>query len=71
MLVLTRPDRLDEVTVRVEARPAADPDTRADAARSLQHRIKTNLGVTMDVDVVDPGGVERSTGKARRVLDER
>jgi phenylacetate-CoA ligase len=71
VLVLTRPDRLDEVTVRVEARLDAGTEARADAARSVQHRIKTNLGVTMDVEVVDPGGVERSTGKARRVLDER
>ena len=71
VLVLTRPDRLDELTVRVEARPDAGAAARAEAATSLRQRIKTTLGVTVDVDVVDPGGVERSQGKARRVVDER
>ena len=71
VLVLTRPDRLDELTVRVEARPDADGEARTAAAASLADRVKTNLGVTVTVDVVDPGGVERSQGKARRVLDER
>lgn len=71
VLVLTRPDRLDELTVRVEARPDASDDTRDTAAASVADRIKTNLGVTVTMDVVDPGGVERSMGKARRVIDER
>ncbi len=71
VLVLTRPDRLDELTVRVEARPDANGDDRAAAAAALAERIKTNLGVTVDVDVVDPDTVARSMGKAVRVVDER
>jgi phenylacetate-CoA ligase len=69
--VLTRPDRLDELTVRVEARPDVDADARAAARVGLAGRIKTVLGVTATVEVVEPGSVERSTGKARRVIDER
>ena len=70
-LVLTRSERLDELTVRVEARPGASAEDRDAAAADAAHRIKANLGVTVVVDVVDPGGVERSTGKARRVVDMR
>ena len=71
VLVLRRPDRLDELTVRVEARPDVDASACSAAAAAVAERIKTNLGVTVTMDVVDPGGVERSMGKARRVIDER
>ena len=70
-LVVTRPSSLDELAVMVEARPAADPAERARAAASLTHRIKGLIGVSADVRVLDPGSVERSMGKARRVIDER
>ncbi len=71
VLLLTRPDRLDQVAVRVEATPEASGDDRQAAAGRVADRIKTNLGVTVAVDVVDPGEVDRSTGKARRVIDRR
>lgn len=70
-LVVTRPSSLDELSVMVEAIPAADPAERARAAASLTHRIKGLLGVSATVRVLDPGSVERSSGKARRVIDER
>jgi phenylacetate-CoA ligase len=71
-LVLTRPGRLDELTVRVEARAnAAAQESRAANAAALAALVKDNAGVSVDVDVVEPGLVERSTGKAQRVLDLR
>jgi phenylacetate-CoA ligase len=71
-LVLSRPQRLDELTVRVEARPgAASSDDRNRAAGELAALVKESIGVTVEVDVVEPGQVERSTGKARRVVDMR
>jgi len=71
-LVLTRPGRLDELTVRVEARAnAADHDSRAVNGELLAGLVKDNAGVTVGVDVVEPGLLERSTGKAQRVLDLR
>jgi phenylacetate-CoA ligase len=33
--------------------------------------VKATIGVTVDVDVVDPDGIERSVGKMRRIVDER
>ncbi|HEX5495767.1 MAG TPA: phenylacetate--CoA ligase PaaK [Mycobacteriales bacterium] len=70
--VLTRPDRLDELTVRVEVRSEDVPaDARSRIADLLSRRIKQNVGVTAGVEVVDPFGVERSLGKARRTVDLR
>ena len=37
----------------------------------LTHRIKGLIGVSADVRLLDPDSVERSLGKARRVIDER
>jgi phenylacetate-CoA ligase len=67
--VLTRPGRLDELTVRVEARDGAvDRDA---SARALARGVKDHFGVTVAVDVLDPGGLERSQGKAQRIVDLR
>ena len=71
-IVLTREGRLDEMEIIVEARlEAAAPERRAEAARRLAHSVKNLIGVTAKVSVAEPGAVERSLGKARRVLDKR
>jgi phenylacetate-CoA ligase len=71
-LVLSRPKRLDELTVRVEARPdAASADERLRSEHALAGLIKENVGVTAAVDVLEPDLLERSAGKAQRVLDLR
>jgi phenylacetate-CoA ligase len=71
-LELTRPERMDEMTVVVEARPyVADHPAREAQAQRLAHHVKSALGVTVAVRVLDPGGVERSQGKAKRVVDLR
>ncbi len=70
--VLSRPERLDELTVRVEARPeAAAAADRQRVAAALAHRIKESVGVTVMVDVMEPASMERSLGKAKRILDLR
>ncbi len=69
--VLRRDGRLDSMTVRVERRPVA---TTADAERAgvvLARLVKAAIGVTVDVEVVEPDGIERSVGKMRRIVDER
>lgn len=70
-IVVSREGMLDEVVVRCELLPAAVAADRADTARAVQQRIKTMIGVSCRVEVLDPAGIERSTGKARRVIDER
>ena len=70
-LVITREALLDEVQVRCEIHPAHAAADRAAIAHALQQRIKTLIGVSTQVQVCDPGAVERSLGKARRVIDQR
>jgi phenylacetate-CoA ligase len=69
--VLTRPRRLDELTVRVERRPDAVADAAAAAGAGLQAEVKRRIGITAIVEVVEPGATERSTGKMIRVIDRR
>ena len=66
---LTRDGRLDHMLVRVEGRP--DAFASSDAAETLAMRIKERIGVTAAVELLAPGGIERSVGKARRVIDRR
>ena len=69
---LTRDGRMDEMEVVVEATLAAvDQAQRSRAAAELAHLVKSLIGVTAKVTVADPAGVERSQGKARRVIDKR
>ncbi|MEO3800471.1 phenylacetate--CoA ligase PaaK [Nonomuraea sp. B1E8] len=68
-LHLTRPGRLDVMTVRVEARPGFAGGPEAGAA--LRHLVKATVGVSVEVEVVDPETLERSAGKLKRVIDQR
>ncbi len=69
---LSRHGRMDEMTVNVEALPDhADNAERAGAAAELAKRIKQVVGVSVRVNVTEPGGVARSQGKAVRIVDNR
>ena len=70
--VLTRPNRMDEMTVRVEARDAhTSTEERRRLATELAGHVKHTIGVTVSVDVVEPNVLARSSGKLNRILDER
>ena len=70
-LEVRRKDHLDLLDVVVEARPeAGDGDHKAWAA-DLAHNVKSYVGVTVGVRVVPVGEIERSMGKAKRVIDLR
>lgn len=71
--VLTRQGPMDDLTVVVETRSGLSPDSEEalEASRQLQHDIKVFVGSTVLVQLKPEGGVERSQGKARRVLDQR
>ena len=70
-IVLTRQDRLDHMEVLVEAVAGASEEARVRAADTLQDHIKGSIGVSAVVSVAPTNGVERSQGKARRVIDKR
>ncbi len=69
---LVKEGRMDAMQVHVEALPDAASDEARKIARStLIKQIKSIIGVSTKVIVGDPGSVERSQGKARRVIDNR
>ncbi|MFE3179407.1 phenylacetate--CoA ligase PaaK [Streptomyces violascens] len=70
-LRLTREGRLDALTVRVEARADTPPEQRDAAARSIVAAVKDGIGVSVAVEIVDPGTIERSVGKFKRIVDLR
>jgi phenylacetate-CoA ligase len=70
-LEITRPKALDELTVLVERAPGAGGADGDAAGAQLAHRVKSLIGVTADVRVVPSGSIERSIGKAKRVVDKR
>lgn len=71
VIEVTRPARMDEVAVIVEARPGVAPERYKDAAKELSRHVKNMIGISIDVTVKPEGGVERSQGKAKRVVDKR
>ena len=69
---LTRKDRMDVMTVKAEAAPGHESsEAREAAAKELAHHIKSMIGISTRIDVGDSGAVERSLGKAKRVVDKR
>jgi phenylacetate-CoA ligase len=72
-LELTRPEgqRMDQLTVKIERRESVTVEGVASAAKVLQQQIKIHVGSSCAVDVVEPGSLERSIGKLRRIYDMR
>ncbi|SDW77410.1 phenylacetate-CoA ligase [Ruegeria halocynthiae] len=69
---LYRSGRMDAMRIHVEATPdAADELSKTAAVRMLSRRIKEVVGISTEINIGDPGEVERSQGKARRVIDNR
>jgi phenylacetate-CoA ligase len=70
-LELSTHERMDHLTVRVEARPDCPTQRRDHAAAELTAAIKQNVGISADCQVSAPDTLERSPGKSTRVLDSR
>ena len=74
VLEVTRDGHLDSIKVNVEMKPefqfASGPEKEY-VAHDLQHHIKSYIGISAKIEVVEVGGIERSIGKARRVIDKR
>jgi phenylacetate-CoA ligase len=75
VLEVRRDGPLDDLDVLVETRAelsgASSAQEHAELARKAEHVIKAFVGVTTTVRVVAPGTIERSQGKAKRVIDRR
>jgi phenylacetate-CoA ligase len=71
VIELRREDRLDTMTVRVEARAGAEDAVRAACNHDLAQQIKGLIGVSAMIETLVPGTIERSGGKAKRIVDLR
>jgi phenylacetate-CoA ligase len=72
VIELTREGRMDAMTVIAEARPEHwHPSGLAAEAAALTERVKETIGISVRVRIEPPGSLERSAGKARRVIDRR
>jgi phenylacetate-CoA ligase len=72
-IVVERKGSLDHVTLEVEAAPGAleRPESGAAIGDGVRHRVKSMVGITVDVTMKQPGEIPRSQGKAVRVRDLR
>ncbi len=68
---VTRPNRLDEITIVVEARPELGDNAHQAEALLLAAKLKDNIGISAEIRVAASGSLPRSAGKANRVKDRR
>ena len=75
LLEVEREGNLDQLTVTIEFNPEAHAQVSADRvgelSKHMQHQVKTYVGITVKVVLVEPERLERSSGKMNRVVDRR
>ena len=74
LIVVDRPGALDTFVVKVELCEKASKDQALDKKAlkaDIQKRIHIVTGISADVEIVKPGEIPRTEGKAKRVLDLR
>ncbi len=71
--ILQKEGPLDTLTVKVETRTglSCDSSEAKQAAVNLEHDAKAYIGTSLKVELCPEGGIERSMGKAKRVIDKR
>jgi len=68
---ISRPHRMDELLIRVEARAELAAAGYPGEASRLAHKLKALVGISAQIEVAQSGTLKRSTGKAARVTDRR
>ena len=74
LIEVEREGHLDRLTINVEwaaGMPAAATVTEESAAGTLAHHVRSSVGISVRVRILAPNTLERSVGKARRVVDRR
>jgi phenylacetate-CoA ligase len=73
-IIVTRPEHLDELEVQVEASPALFSDEVKhveEVKRMIEKQIHSEIGLRVNITLVEPESLPRSEGKAVRVIDKR
>lgn len=74
LIVVDRKHGLDDIEVRIEVAEEVFSDIMADMVAFIRHvgeRLHAVLGLNVKVTLVEPGTIERTAGKAKKVLDTR
>ncbi|MGD9872790.1 MAG: phenylacetate--CoA ligase family protein [Kiritimatiellia bacterium] len=74
LLIIDRVNNLDQLTLQVEvdAQFFSDEIKQLEAlSRRIKHNVESTLGLSVNVRLVEPQTIERSEGKAKRVIDNR
>lgn len=75
-IILRTKGRFDEVVLKVEPLPAVQPDQYEKIAQDIVEKVKSTIGVSVEVETVSPGSIsglgdQGVSLKAKRVIDER
>jgi len=68
---ISRPYRMDELAVVVEKAPGISEEKSEAAAQTLRSKIKMLIGISTQIKITEPNSLERSLGKAKRIIDKR
>jgi phenylacetate-CoA ligase len=74
LIVVDRKHNLDDLEVRIEVEEAVFSDIMAEMVsfqNTVAERLQSVLGLRAKITLVEPGAIERTAGKAKRVLDKR
>ena len=71
LLEITRPHRMDELTIKIERRETASLADAQAAGQLLVKQIKNRIGCSCKIEVTEPNTLARSSGKLRRIYDLR
>ena len=74
MLIVDRKNNLDTLEVQVEVREQFYSDEinrMMELKKKIGHRLQSVLGIAANIKLVEPRSIERSQGKAKRVIDNR
>jgi phenylacetate-CoA ligase len=74
LIIVEREGNLDTVKLMVEVQEQffSDEIRQLEALRKkITHKLQSTLGISVDVKLVEPKTIERTAGKAKRVIDNR
>ena len=74
MLIVDRKDNLDILEIQVEITPELFSDEvkkLEDIERKIKKEVESTLGISAKIKLVEPRSIQRSEGKAKRVIDKR
>lgn len=73
-IIVTKDGYMDKIEVQLELADTSLLESYSDLealTKEIKHRLKSTLQIDSKISLVEPGTIERFTGKAKRVIDKR